>query len=192
MKQGRELLRRFGSTGRGRGQEMTKVEEQTEGVEFRKVTTRFAPVFYKVGGIGEWSQKRPQSSGGIVVEAEISRGKLLLENGHVREEGEGCAFDAIGGTEANFGFAFEECGGDVSANIFGKGEGAVVKIEVEIGAVDRSIADAVNAMRIDSYGTNTRVQSCGGRWTIGVGIGLGERGRGCQAHGASYRSRVVS
>lgn len=150
---------------------MTEVEEQPEAIELGQSKAGIAPLFDEFCGLRRGGKEGLQYGCRIVVEAQIGGGELLFENGHAGKEGERPALGAVRRTQADLAFTVEKCARGAAADVFGKGQGSVVEINVEVGAVDGGAANVVDAIGIEADGMDAGVESARGLGTLGAEIG---------------------
>ena len=137
---------------------MAEIQQQTQRVKLGKTLAGLTPLLNKGRTVGHRDKKRLQGCGGVIIEAQVSRLKLLFENRHARKKGEGSALDAIGRAQSHLPVAVEKGAGDASTNILGERQRPIVKIQVEIGTVDGGFANAVDAPGIKPDRTNSGVE----------------------------------
>src|SRR5579862_688799 len=178
---------------------MTEIEQQTQGVGVGQNSTRVAPFLDKFLAVGRGRKVGLKSIRGVVVEAQVSRGELFFENRHASEERERSPLYATRRPQPNLRLTLEKCTGSPSANIFCKGESAVLEVDVKVWTVDRSLSNAVNAVRIEFDGAQSCVEGGGGLRTLRTGtdwLGKGscsgsssDSGQACQPSDYAARTR---
>ena len=63
------------------------------------------------------------------------------------------------GDQQHFAFALEKSSGDVAGDIFGESDGAIVKRDMEGGALERHFADVVDPRFVQPHALQLRIQS---------------------------------
>src|ERR1039458_5254981 len=168
VQQGRKFPSQFASTlvSTRRGKKMTEVQQQAQGIKLRQTAARIVPFFYEFRALRRRRKKTLQERRRVVVEAQISRGELLFENRHSREQRQRTALHAVRGPQAYLALTLEERARDPPANVFRKRQRAVVQIEMKIGPVNGGVPNVVHALRIESDRTDARVEGARGLGTL--------------------------
>ena len=150
----------FHSTGDGK--EMTEVEKQAESVRLRKPAARLVPSLHELGSVLGRREKGLQGRNGVVIESQVSRVELLLQDGHSGEQRERFPFHSVRRPKQDLAFAFEHRTRHPAADVFGERQRSVVEGQMEVGAVQRSTPDVVHPLLIQADGMQARVQDPGG------------------------------
>src|SRR5215471_6700017 len=130
----------------GGGKELAEIQKQAQGIVLRQSARRLAELLHEFAAIGRRREEGLQSSRCVIVESQVSRAELLFQDRHPGKQRQRFPLHAVRRTEQDFSFSLEESPGDSSTDVFRKGEGTVVEVEVEIRAVDRGPADVIDAL----------------------------------------------
>ena len=127
-----------------RGQRIAEAEKQPQGVELGQVAGGRVPLRNKLLRIGGGPERRLQFGKGIVVEAEICGNEFLFQNGGAGEQHHGGPLRLVVGDQQHFAFALKKSSGDVTGDIFGESDGAIVERDMKGGALESHFADVVD------------------------------------------------
>src|SRR5208282_1840365 len=127
------------------------------------------------------SQGALKSRRGVVVKTKVSRRELFLEYRHPREQRQRCPLHAVRRTEPYLAFTFKNRTRNAPADVLGKGQGAVVEINMEIRPVNRGVANEVHLFPVERDRTESLVESARSLRTLRRRAGsYGERCRSQQ------------
>jgi len=115
---------------------VTEVEQETERVRLRQIAAQIVPAFCELGGIRKRQKVGIPIRGRVIVESEIGRVELFLQNRHPRKQGHRSALSPVRRPQENLSFALEVCPGDSAADVFREGNGAVIQSQMQVGPVD--------------------------------------------------------
>ncbi len=146
-----------------RRKKLAEIKEQPQSVKLGEVAARIVPFFYEVrASLRGWPERALQNRRRVIVEAQVSRGELFVENGHAGEQRHRPTLRRIGRPQPYLAFAFEERARNPPADILGKCERTVIQINVEAGAIDCGVSDGIHALRIEPDRANPRIERTGG------------------------------
>ena len=147
---------RFGFRGRcafraGCGQRFTEAEEQPQSVELRQVVGGGVPLGQKLLRVLGRTERRLQLGKSVVIETKISGDKFFFQDGRPGEKRHGGPLRLVAGNQQHFALAFKKSPGDMTGDIFGESDGAIVKGDVKGGALQRHFADVIHPRLVESH-----------------------------------------
>src|SRR6266536_1863896 len=140
VQQPREFPHGLGSTRCW--EKMAEVQQQAQRIRSRQIPAHLVPLLYEIAAILRRRQERLQHRCRIVVESQIGRTELLVQDRHSREQSHGFTFNSVRWAQPDLPLPLEVRARNPAANVLGKRQRAIVKIEVEIRAVNRGLAHA--------------------------------------------------
>src|SRR5271154_1851700 len=90
-----------------RWEKMTEVQEQTQSVKLGQAAADIIPLFYELRALRIRPQRALQSCRRVIVEAQVSRGELFIENGHTRKQRHRSALGGVRRAQPDLPIAFQ-------------------------------------------------------------------------------------
>ena len=126
------------------GREWLKLRSSRNASICARLRAARVPLRNKLLGVLGWPERRLQLGEGVVIKAKICGNEFLFQDGGPGEKRHGGPLRLIAGNQQHFAFALKKSAGDVTGDVFGESDGAIVEGDVKGGAIQRHFANVVD------------------------------------------------